>query len=194
MKRSTPWTTAVRVEHAAGAGAGSHRDAPLRLGHLQPDPLENREHLHRDPAGDDHQVALAGENRITSARSGRGRTGWRRCAISSMPQQAVAKGIGHRLFDRFVTGRLNIIAFTGSFHGRTLLATALTTAKSHYRQGYEHSAFRYLSCSVPILFAMPSWANPGKCNLKLADTFEAMFTHQLKPDTVGAILIEPVME
>ena len=39
-------------------GAGPHADAPLRLGHLQPDPLQHRHHLHRHPAGDDHQVAL----------------------------------------------------------------------------------------------------------------------------------------
>jgi 4-aminobutyrate aminotransferase len=31
-------------------------------------------------------------------------------------------------FARFLTGRPNIISFTGAFHGRTLLATALTTA------------------------------------------------------------------
>ena len=48
----------VGVEDAAGGGAGAHRDAPFRLRHLQPDPLQHRHHLHRHPAGDDHQVAL----------------------------------------------------------------------------------------------------------------------------------------
>lgn len=38
---------------------------------------------------------------------------------------------------RRVTGRPEIIAFEGGFHGRTLAATTLTTAKAKYREGYE---------------------------------------------------------
>lgn len=94
---------------------------------------------------------------------------------------------------RFVTGRPNVIAFTGGFHGRTLLATALTTAKSHYRQGYEPLPSGIYHAPYPYCLRCPVGQIPGKCNLECFDTFEAMFTHQLKPDTVGAILIEPVM-
>lgn len=94
---------------------------------------------------------------------------------------------------RFVTGRPNIIAFTGGFHGRTLLATALTTAKSHYRQGYEPLPSGIYHAPYPYCLRCPVGQIPGKCNLECFDTFEAMFTHQLKPDTVGAILIEPMM-
>jgi 4-aminobutyrate aminotransferase-like enzyme len=38
---------------------------------------------------------------------------------------------------RKVTGRPGIIAFRRAFHGRTLAATSLTTAKGRYREGYE---------------------------------------------------------
>ena len=38
---------------------------------------------------------------------------------------------------RQVTGRPGIIAFRGGFHGRTMGATSLTTAKGKYRAGYE---------------------------------------------------------
>jgi 4-aminobutyrate aminotransferase len=37
---------------------------------------------------------------------------------------------------RKVTGRPGVIAFLGGFHGRTMAATALTTAKRKYREGY----------------------------------------------------------
>lgn len=37
---------------------------------------------------------------------------------------------------RYVTGRPGVIAFQGAFHGRTLAATALTTAKRKYQSGY----------------------------------------------------------
>jgi 4-aminobutyrate aminotransferase len=38
---------------------------------------------------------------------------------------------------RHVTGRPGVIAFRRAFHGRTLAATTLTTAKGRYRDGYE---------------------------------------------------------
>ena len=50
----------VGVEDPPRAGAGPHADAPLRLGHLEPDPLKDGHHLHRHAPRDDHQVALPG--------------------------------------------------------------------------------------------------------------------------------------
>ena len=38
---------------------------------------------------------------------------------------------------RRVTGKPGVIAFRRAFHGRTLAATSLTTAKGKYREGYE---------------------------------------------------------
>ena len=50
----------VVVEHAAARRAHAHRDDPLRLDHLVVDLPEHRRHLLADPAGDDHEVGLAG--------------------------------------------------------------------------------------------------------------------------------------
>lgn len=36
-----------------------------------------------------------------------------------------------------VTGKTNTIVFTGSFHGRTHMAMAMTTSKTGYRTGYQ---------------------------------------------------------
>src|SRR4249919_4288679 len=46
-------------EHAAGGGAGAHRDRPLRLQHLVVEAADERRHLDRDPAREDDQVGLA---------------------------------------------------------------------------------------------------------------------------------------
>ena len=55
---------------------------------------------------------------------------------------------------RYVTGRPGIIAFTGSFHGRTYGAISVTSVKSKYRSHYEPF--------VPgIYFA--DFANPYRC-------------------------------
>jgi len=94
---------------------------------------------------------------------------------------------------RFVTGRPNVIAFTGAFHRRTLLATALTSAKSHYRQGYEPLPSGVLHAPYPYCLRCPVGQTPGNCQLECFDVLDSLFNHQVKPDTVGAILIEPMM-
>ncbi len=95
MNWSIPWIVAVGVEHAAGAGAGAHADHPFRLGHLLIDVLQDRHHFDGDAAGDDHQIALPGaESHRLGSETGE-IVADEAVAISSMPQQAVAKGIGH---------------------------------------------------------------------------------------------------
>ena len=44
---------------AAAVGAAAHRDHVLRVGHLLVEPLDGRDHLVGDRAGDDHDVGLA---------------------------------------------------------------------------------------------------------------------------------------
>src|SRR5262249_38162203 len=46
------------VEHSASRGTSTHADAPLGLRHLEPDPLQDWHHFHRNAARNDHQVAL----------------------------------------------------------------------------------------------------------------------------------------
>lgn len=94
---------------------------------------------------------------------------------------------------RFVTGRPNVIAFSGAFHGRTLLATALTTAKSHYREGYDPLPSGVYHIPYPYCFRCPVGQTPFKCQLECFDLFGQMFDHQVKPQTVAAIIIEPVL-
>jgi 4-aminobutyrate aminotransferase len=77
---------------------------------------------------------------------------------------------------RRVTGRPGIIAFRGAFHGRTLGATALTTSKAKYRQGYEPL--------VPSVAIAP-YASLGGLDELLAT--------QMDPSTVAAVIVEPVL-
>jgi len=77
---------------------------------------------------------------------------------------------------RSVTGRPGIIAFRRAFHGRTLGATSLTTAKARYRQGYE-----------PLL---PSVHIAAYGDLAALDE---LFDHEADPTTVAAVVVEPVL-
>lgn len=96
-------------------------------------------------------------------------------------------------FARFTTGRTNVISFTGAFHGRTLLATALTTAKSYYREGYDPFPSGIYQAPYPYCYRCPVGQQPGKCQLECFEPLQKLFQHQVKPSTVAAIIMEPVL-
>ncbi len=58
--RVDPLHHRVVVEDPAGRGAGAHRDGPLGLRHLVPDPPDDGGQLERQTAGADQHVGLAG--------------------------------------------------------------------------------------------------------------------------------------
>jgi 4-aminobutyrate aminotransferase len=92
---------------------------------------------------------------------------------------------------RRVTGRPGVIAFRGAFHGRTLGAVSLTTAKAKYREGYE-----------PLLGAVtvapyPSPLRHGGDGRLAAEAalaaLDEILAVQTPPSTVGAMVVEPVL-
>ncbi|MFC3884068.1 aspartate aminotransferase family protein [Bacillus songklensis] len=93
---------------------------------------------------------------------------------------------------RAATGRPAIIAFEGSFHGRTLGATAITASSSKYRRYYE-----------PILGEVHHVPYPYPSQLKhikedeveeyCLNQLQKLFDLRVDPSRVAAIIIEPVM-
>jgi 4-aminobutyrate aminotransferase len=92
---------------------------------------------------------------------------------------------------RYHTRRPNIIAFLGSFHGRTLGSLSLTSSKSVQRRGFGPMA--------PGVFHSP-YANPyrwvpgdGDCAAQaLAYIDQQILVHLTSPDEVAAIVVEPI--
>jgi len=88
-----------------------------------------------------------------------------------------------------VTGRPHVIVFSGSFHGRTHLAMAMTTSKTSYRSGYAP-----LPAGV-FVAPFPDPLAPGA----EAETDAALrgFQHVLKsqtaPEETAAVILEPVL-
>lgn len=93
---------------------------------------------------------------------------------------------------RYVTGRPGIIAFEGSFHGRTYGAATVTAVKSKYRRHYEPF--------LPGVYFAP-YAYPYRCPLGQEeqaviqwslDGIQKIFDRFIVPEEVAAILVEPV--
>ena len=91
---------------------------------------------------------------------------------------------------RYHTGRFNLIAFLGSFHGRTLGSLALTSSRTVQRRGFGPMA--------PGVFHAP-YANPYRsgdpatcARESLAYIEDKILTHLVSPDEVAAIVVEPI--
>jgi 4-aminobutyrate aminotransferase len=94
---------------------------------------------------------------------------------------------------RYQTGRQNVIAFLGGFHGRTMGSLALTSSKAVQRRGF--------GPMLPGVYHAP-YANCYRCPLGLhADDCAAeclsfleneLFLHLVSPDEVAAVVIEPI--
>lgn len=82
---------------------------------------------------------------------------------------------------RRVTGQSGVVSFQGAFHGRTVAATSLTTAKGKFRSGY--------SPFLPYVYSVP-YGNLD-CLEVLDDTLSAKPPRF--PYSIGALIVEPVL-
>ena len=91
---------------------------------------------------------------------------------------------------RQVTGRPGIIAFRGGFHGRTLGATSLTTAKGKYRAGYEPLLGGVTI--APYAYPLRSGGEAAATDAALS-ALDELLTLQTPAHTVAAMIVEPVL-
>lgn len=86
---------------------------------------------------------------------------------------------------RAATGRPGIIAFAGGFHGRTLLASAMTGKVAPYKRG--------LGPFPGEIYHLPF---PSETTgVTVAETLRALdllFTADLEPERIAAVIVEPI--
>ena len=92
---------------------------------------------------------------------------------------------------RRVTGRPGIVAFRGAFHGRTIGAVSLTTAKAKYREGYEPllGSVTVAPYAYPLRYGGDGQAATQACLAAL----DEILTLQTPPSSIGAMVVEPVL-
>ena len=94
---------------------------------------------------------------------------------------------------RRATGRSDVLAFRGAFHGRTYGALTLTASKAKYRAGMgpmlpgvHHLAYPYCLRECP-----PD--GQGRCAVAEGDEIERLLATVVAPQDVAAIVVEPVL-
>lgn len=84
------------------------------------------------------------------------------------------------------TGRPGVIAFGGSFHGRTYMAMALTGKVSPYKLGFGPFPADVYHVPFPIAYH-------GVSSQQSLDAIDRLFKYDVEPARVAAVLIEPVL-
>lgn len=92
---------------------------------------------------------------------------------------------------RAYTGRPNIIAMTGAFHGRTML-TMTMTAKKAYTTGMGPLVNGVFRAKFPYLYRSPAGMSEAETIQSCVDSIQDLFEEACQPDTVAAIILEPL--
>lgn len=94
---------------------------------------------------------------------------------------------------RRATGRPGIIAFRRAFHGRTMAATGITTAKASYQEGY--APFLPHMHLAPYCVPGATSAHPDDDAAVVAEALAGLdeVLATADPATVGAMIVEPVL-
>jgi len=94
---------------------------------------------------------------------------------------------------RYATGRQNIIAFLGGFHGRTMGALALTASKAIQRRGFGPLMPGVYHAPYADCYRCPLGLTSDNCAAECLDYLEdQLFVHLVSPDEVAAIVLEPI--
>jgi 4-aminobutyrate aminotransferase len=94
---------------------------------------------------------------------------------------------------RYATGRSNIIAFLGAFHGRTMGSVSLTASKAVQRRGFGPLMPGVYHAMYPDRYRPPMGSTAETCADVCIDYIEQeIFTHLVSPDEVAAIVVEPI--
>ena len=94
---------------------------------------------------------------------------------------------------RYSTKRFNIIAFLGSFHGRTMGAMSVTSSKYIQRRGFGPMAPGVFHAPYANCYRCPVGLKPETCQAEcLGYVEEQILVHLVSPDEVAAVLVEPI--
>lgn len=90
------------------------------------------------------------------------------------------------------TKRPAVIAFTGSFHGRTIGATTITASNSKYRKYYEPLMGSVYFTPYPSKDLCPKGFDEEQRSAYCLEELDKLFRYVVAPEMVACIIMEPV--
>jgi 4-aminobutyrate aminotransferase len=94
---------------------------------------------------------------------------------------------------RYTTGRSNIIAFLGGFHGRTMGSLSLTSSKAIQRRGFGPMMPGVYHAPYADCYRCPLGLKSTNCAAECLDFIDdQILVHLVSPDEVAAIIVEPI--
>jgi 4-aminobutyrate aminotransferase len=94
---------------------------------------------------------------------------------------------------KWYTKRHNLIAFLGSFHGRTMGSLSLTSSKALQRKGFGPMLPGVYHAPYANCYRCPVGRRPESCATECLDFIEEqILVHLVSPDEVAAIVVEPI--
>src|SRR4051812_46668668 len=89
---------------------------------------------------------------------------------------------------RYTTGRQNIIAFLGAFHGRSMGSLSLTASKAIQRRGFGPMMPGVYHAPFPDCYRCPLGLKVDDCAAECLDFIDhQLFVHLVSPDEVAAV-------
>jgi 4-aminobutyrate aminotransferase len=94
---------------------------------------------------------------------------------------------------RYATGRSDLIAFLGGFHGRTMGSLSLTSSKAIQRRGFGPLMPGVYHAPYADCYRCPLGLSATNCAAECLDFIDhQIFIHLVSPDEVAAIVVEPI--
>lgn len=93
---------------------------------------------------------------------------------------------------RYYTKRPNVVAYTGAFHGRTLLGMSLTSRPKPYKVGFGPMASGIYRIEYPYCYRCPHGQTISTCDLHCVKRLNDFFLEQAAPEETAAIIFEPI--
>jgi 4-aminobutyrate aminotransferase len=94
---------------------------------------------------------------------------------------------------RYVTNRPLVLAFTDSFHGRSMGALALTASNTLFRRNLSSLLTGVYHTPYPYCFRCPlKHESPDTCGMACLNLVEKALTTVVPPEDLAAIIVEPI--
>jgi 4-aminobutyrate aminotransferase len=94
---------------------------------------------------------------------------------------------------KYHSKRFNIIAFLGSFHGRSMGSLSLTSSKTTQRRGFGPLLPGVYHAPYATCYRCPVGLKPESCQAECLGFLEdQILVHLVSPDEVAAIVVEPI--